>query len=56
MQVLKKRGTVDAIESLILMFTEELGVYSIRMDKKAFKLWAEGELMPLLQLPAAVVL
>lgn len=54
-QVLEKRGTVDALESLVLMFTEELGVYSIRTGSKANKLWAEGKLLPLLQSPATAV-
>ena len=49
------RGSVDAIESLILMFTEELGVYSIRTGNKANKLWAEGKLLPLVQSPVVAV-
>lgn len=54
MQLLKQRGTVDAVESLIQMFTEELGVYSIRTGNKANKLWDEGKLLPLVQLPTKV--
>lgn len=54
MQVLKKRGTADAVESLILMFTEELGVYSIRSGNKSQKLWTDGKVLPLVQVPAAV--
>jgi hypothetical protein len=55
MQVLQRRGTVEAVETLILMFTEELGVYSTKTRKTAHKLWAEGKLMPLLRLQAAIV-
>jgi hypothetical protein len=50
MQVLGMRGSSEAVERLISLFTQELGVYSVRKGNTAFELWERGRLARLVQL------